>query len=321
MKLKEWIYIWLNKYEKNIIKLRTYYKYDQYVRNHIVPVLGEYTLMELSPQILQDFAVEKIDHGNLITGQGLAMTTVRNMVAVLKRALKKAVSLEVIEKEYTDTITLPPICEKKVTAFEKPHQKILENYCLQNSKKNYLGIVICLYTGIRLGELLALTWDDIDFDKKLMRINKTVCTLRRMREKIVIIDRPKTKTSIRVIPIPRQLLPVLRKMKAKRKSEFVIETRNCSMVEQRSYQRTYQRILKRIGVPYHNFHSLRHTFATRALEMGMDVKTVSEILGHKNASMTLSRYTHSMMSYKIDMMNKLGKELISMQTLEKVANQ
>ena len=110
-------------------------------------------------------------------------------------------------------------------------------------------------------------------------------------------------------------------MKAKARTKFLIETKTNKMVEQRSYQRTYQRILKRIGVPYRNFHALRHTFATRALEMGMDVKTVSEILGHKNASMTLSRYTHSMMTYKIDMMNKLGKELISMQALEKVANQ
>lgn len=309
MKLKEWIYIWLDKYEKNIIRLRTYDKYDHYIRNHIVPILGEYNLTELSPQVLQEFVVQKINSGNLVNGQGLAMTTVRNMVAVLKRVLKKAVTLEIIAKEYTDTITLPPISERKVTAFEKSDQKVLENYCINHHKKNYYGIVICLYTGIRLGELLALTWDDIDFEKKLMSINKSVCTLRRMREKIVIIDRPKTKTSIRVIPIPRQLLPLLRKMKAKRRTEFVIETKTRNMVEQRSYQRTYQRILKRIGVPYHNFHSLRHTFATRALEMGMDVKTVSEILGHKNASMTLSRYTHSMMSYKIDMMNKLGKEL------------
>lgn len=321
MKLKDWIYIWLNKYEKNIIRFRTFVKYEHYINNHIVPVLGEYNLTELTPQVLQDFVIQKINGGNLITGQGLAMTTTRNMVAVLKRALKKAVTLEIIEKEYTDTITLPPISEKRVTAFEKTEQKTLENYCLSHSRKNYLGIVICLYTGIRLGELLALTWDDIDFEKRLMSINKSVCTIRRMQEKIVVIERPKTKTSVRVIPVPRQLVSILRKMKAKKRSEFVIETKTRNMVEQRAYQRTYQRILKRIGLPYHNFHALRHTFATRALEMGMDVKTVSEILGHKSASMTLSRYTHSMMSYKIDMMNKLGKELISMQTLEKVANQ
>ena len=321
MKLKEWIYIWLNKYEKNLIRLRTYVKYDHYVKNHIVPLLGEYNLTELSPQVLQDFVVQKINSGNLVTGQGLSMTTLRSMLAVLKSALKKAVSLEVIEKEYTHTITLPPISEKKVTAFEKSEQKILENYCLNSSKKNYWGIVICLYTGLRLGELLALTWDDINFEKRLMSINKSVCTIRRMHEKVVVIERPKTKTSVRVIPIPRQIMSLLRKMKTKARTEFVIETRTKQMVEQRSYQRSFQRILRRIGVQYHNFHALRHTFATRALEMGMDVKTVSEILGHKNASMTLSRYTHSMMTYKIDMMNKLGKELVVLTTLDKVANQ
>ena len=86
------------------------------------------------------------------------------------------------------------------------------------------------------------------------------------------------------------------------------------MVGTRSYQRTFERILNKLNIPYKNFHSLRHTFATRALEFGMDVKTVSEILGHKNPMITLQRYTHSLMSYKTDMMNKFGKLMCAIQS-------
>lgn len=321
MKFKQWIDIWLNKYEKNILKLRTYYKYEQTIRNHIIPVLGEYNLRELSSQVLQDFVVSQFEHGNLITGENLAISTVQNMISIIKRCLRKAVALDIVDKEYASTIVLPKGTEKSVSAFEKSDQKVLESYCLNHTKKNYLGIIICLYTGIRIGELLALRWDDIDFKNRMMHITKTACIIRRMQKKIVIIDKPKTKTSFRVIPIPRQLLAVLRKMKGKNGAEYVVETRNHKMVEERSYQRTFKCILRRIGVPYHNFHSLRHTFATRALEMGMDVKTVSEILGHKNTSMTLSRYTHSMLPHKTDMMNKLGKQLLDQNfNEEQVAN-
>ena len=106
-----------------------------------------------------------------------------------------------------------------------------------------------------------------------------------------------------------RLLKILKRTKRISKSDFVLSTRTGGIVGTRAYQKTYERILKRLDIPYKNFHSLRHTFATRAIEMGMDVKTLSEILGHKNPVITLQRYTHSMLSYKIEMMNKMGKTL------------
>lgn len=142
-----------------------------------------------------------------------------------------------------------------------------------------------------------------------MSITKTSYRIKENGVPRIVIDNPKTKNSSRVIPLPKALLDILKKIKKTSNSKYVISTRTGGIVGTRAYQRTYERILSKIGVGYKNFHSLRHTFATRAIEMGMDVKTLSEILGHKNPVVTLTRYTHSMMSYKTDMMNKMGKML------------
>ena len=111
--------------------------------------------------------------------------------------------------------------------------------------------------------------------------------------------------------MPKTLLAKLKEIKKKSKNEHIISTNKNTVVDTRSYQKTYERILKKLNIPYKNFHSLRHTFATRAVELGIDVKSLAEIMGHKNPTVTLQRYTHSLLSYKTDMMNKLGKMLIA----------
>lgn len=309
MKLKEWLDIWLNKYTKFAVKLRTYERYRYIIEKHINPKLGEFDLDELSAVTLQDYVLMELEGGNLISSKGLANNSVIGIVNVLKSTLKLAKSLEVCAVDNSDKIKLPMATEKPVTAFEKWEQEKLEKYCLSSNKTNYLGIVICLYTGIRLGELLALTWNDIDFKSGIMTISKTAYRIKQNEKPQVVIDKPKTKNSSRLIPLPKQLLEILKRAKRISKSDFVLSTRTGGIVGTRAYQKTYERILKKLGIPYKNFHSLRHTFATRAIEMGMDVKTLSEILGHKNPVITLQRYTHSMLSYKTEMMNKMGKML------------
>ena len=125
---------------------------------------------------------------------------------------------------------------------------------------------------------------------------------------IRIIDSPKTAHSRRVIPLPKQILPFLKNIKRRSKCEYIIAD-GSKPVFVRSYQRTFELLLKKLDIPHKEFHSLRHTFATRALECGMDVKTLSELLGHKNATVTLNRYAHSLMEHKTEMMNRLGKLL------------
>ena len=309
MKLKEWLDIWLNKYTKFAVKLRTYERYRYIIAMHINPKLGEFDLDDLSAVKLQDYVLSELESGNLISSKGLANNSVIGIVNVLKSALKLAKSLEICAVDNSDKIKLPMATEKPVTAFEKWEQEKLEKYCLSSNKTNYLGIVICLYTGIRLGELLALTWNDIDFKSGIMTISKTAYRIKQNGKPQVVIDKPKTKNSSRLIPLPKQLLEILKRTRRISKSDFVLSTRTGGIVGTRAYQKTYERILKKLNIPYKNFHSLRHTFATRAIEMGMDVKTLSEILGHKNPVITLQRYTHSMLSYKTEMMNKMGKML------------
>ncbi len=311
MKLNDWLDVWLNKYTKHTVKLRTYDRYKYIIEKHINSELGDYELDDLNPQVLQDFVINKLNQGNLKTGTGLANNSVIGIVNVLKQALSLAVSLEIISKEYTDKIKLPNPTEKPVNAFEKADQQKLEQYCMNSKKANHIGIVICLYTGLRIGELLALTWEDVDFENGLLKVNKETYRIKQNDIYETIIDKPKTKTSTRLIPVPKTLLAKLKELKKKSKFDHIISTNKNTIVGTRSYQRTFETILKKLGIPYQNFHSLRHTFATRAVEIGIDVKSLAELMGHKNATVTLQRYTHSLLSYKTDIMNKLGKMLVS----------
>ena len=303
MKLKELLEVWLERYMKHTIKIRTYNRYKSICELHLIKDLGEYELDELKPNVLQDFLLKKID-------DHYSTNTIKGIVSVLKQALRLAITLEFVDKEYCSNLKMPSSEEKEISVFTKKEQQVIELFCLNHKKRNYIGIVICLYTGIRLGELLALTWDDIDFNSNLLTINKTSYSAKVDGKTQIIVDKPKTKKSNRVIPIPNQLVKLLKVIKKESNSKYVITTRNSGMVGNRSYQRTFKFILKKVNVPYRNFHSLRHTFATNAIELGMDVKTLAEILGHTNAMITLNRYSHSLLNYKIEMMNKLGKNLI-----------
>lgn len=239
----------------------------------------------------------------------LVTNTVYGIVQVLKQGFKLALELEVIVKDPTLKIKLPQAIEKEIQALTREEQKIIENYCLSNPKSNYLGIIISLYTGIRLGELLALTWDDMDFDKKLMIIKKTSYSAKIEGKYVIVVDKPKTKKSNRIIPLPDKLINLLISYKNNSKSHYLISTRNNTIVEARLYQRTFDSILSKCNIKHYNYHCLRHTFATRALELGMDIKTLSEILGHTNVSITLNRYAHSLLDYKIQEMNKVSSSL------------
>lgn len=172
------------------------------------------------------------------------------------------------------------------------------------------GVVLCLYTGLRIGELLALEWGDIDFQKGIISVSKSCHDGKDDNGRFArITDTPKTETSEREIPFPKQLIPYVRNLKKDSNSVYVVASNSEKPISVRAYQRSFELFLKRLNIQHKGFHSLRHTFATRALECGMDVKTLSEILGHKNSAVTLNRYVHSLMDHKRDMMNKLGKLL------------
>jgi len=304
MKLKEWMESWLENYVRVSVKKRTYLHYRRIYENHVLSELGEYLLEELSLQVLQAFIFKKARCGNLVSGKSLSANSVIAMVSLIKRALMQAAAAGEMKMIDFSLLKMPAVREKEVSAFEIKEQRIIERYCLKKGGR-YVGILLCLYTGIRLGELLALRWSDISFEKRLMRINKAVSRVGNEN----VVDVPKTKSSMRIIPLSVQIIKVLRYAKLRSSSEYVVSTREGGMVLHRCYQRSFRAMLKRCRVPYRNFHALRHTFATRAIEQGVDAKTVSEILGHKNVSITLNRYSHSLMSHKAEMMNKIGSML------------
>ncbi len=302
MKYKEWLDEWLEYYVKPRAKERTYDNYKLQIDNHIAPELGEYKIEDLSALKLQKFVVD-------LSEAGLSPNTVNGIINILKNSLHLAVAVGKADRQYSDLIQRPKMREKPIESFSKAEQKQIETYIKEKNVPKLYGIIICLYTGLRLGELLSLEWTDIDFQKRMIFVSKTCRDFWIDGEYKKIIDTTKTENSERIVVFPKQLVPILKFMRQNSKGNFVIDGRTKYGAEIRSYQRTFERILKKLKIEHKGFHSLRHTFATRALECGMDVKTLSVTLGHKNPTITLKRYAHSMLEHRSEMMNRIGKLL------------
>ena len=302
MKYKDWLKEWLRLYIKPYVKERTYDKYVKQVDLHITPLLGDYDMEDLTATVLQDWSVKLQD-------SGLSPNTVNSIISRLKDSLKKAVISGIITKEFSGNIIRPKSREKQVDCFNKAEQKKIEQYILTKQKPKLYGFLLCLYTGLRIGELLALTWKDIDLNSGRLTVNKSCHDSWANGNYVKVIDSTKTESSERIIPLPKQLLPILKELKKKSNCDYIIDGKSEYGAQVRSYQKTFDRLLNKLKIPHKGFHSLRHTFATRALECGMDIKTLAEILGHKNANITLKRYAHSLYEHKADMMNKIGRIL------------
>lgn len=302
MKYEEWAQNWLQYKIKPTTKQWTYERYEILMRRHILPKLGASELEDLTAFELQKFTVG-------LTERGLSANTVNGILSVLKNSLRSAVVFGVADKQYSDHIVRPRIVEKKVTCFSKEEQCKIEKYILEKRTAKLFGILLCLYSGVRIGELLALTWEDQDLSKGLLSVSKSCHDSWENGVYHKVIDTPKTQSSIRLIPLPKQILPYLKEMKKKSKSNYIVSKVSERGEQVRTYQKMFENLLKRLKIEHKGFHSLRHTFATRALECGMDVKSLSEILGHKNPSITLNRYVHSLLEHKQNMMNRLGRLL------------
>lgn len=307
MLYKEWINDWLEYYVKPTVKDKTYNRYLEVSRQHLVPKLGDYSLEELTPITIQKFITELMQTGNLRTGKGLSANSINGIIIVIRSSLTTAFSIGLMDELVVSKIKRPRNEEKAVECFSLADQKKIEQAVLTDKRDKMIGVILCLYTGLRLGELLALEWDDIDFSRCELTVSKTChdgkdeCGNYRR-----IIDTPKTSSSKRIIPIPKQILPLLKDFKRRSLSKYVVANGE-KEVSVRSYQRSFSLLQDKIKIPHHGFYALRHTFATRAIECGMDVKSLSEILGHKSPTITLNRYVHSLMAHKKEYMNRLGK--------------
>ncbi len=300
---------WLDSYEKEHIKARTYSRYQGLITMHINPALGSQNIADISRRDIQEFLMQQKSDGNLRNNGGkLSATSANLMLTVLNLAFEYACDMEMIEQNPCTRIRRSREDCKKVEAFTKEEQRKIEKAIVDSDDTRLFGILLCLYTGLRIGELLGLEWQDVDLDCGIIHIDKTV-----YREKDengiwqLCIDTPKTQSSARDIPLPPYITDMMREHQTISHSAYVVENKKGERMSIRSYQYMFERLTENAGVRKLNFHALRHTFATRAIECGMDIKTLSEIMGHKNASITLNRYAHSMMDTKIEMMNKLQK--------------
>ena len=304
MKYIDWLIQWLENYIRPSVKVRTYERYRLIVEQHIKDKTGSIELNDLSPLVLQSFITELLQSGNKKTGKGLSANSVNAVISVIQSSLRTAHLLGLTKEYMADKLKRPKLIERPVECFSLKEQKQIEQAVLNSKKDKLFGILLCLYSGLRIGELIALQWSDIDFAKGTLTVSKSCHD----GKNGLIIDEPKTATSRRTIPLPKQLMPLVKMLKKRSDSDFVVSNHG-KPLSVRSYQRSFELLLKKLDIPHRGFHSLRHTFATRAIECGMDVKTLSEILGHKNPTVTLNRYAHSLMEHKQDMMNRLGKLL------------
>ena len=296
MTLNEWIEKWIDTQRQ--IKPTTKMMYQSHHKNHISSGIGRIKLKKLNEDIIQRF----IDD---LTPKYSAKT-VHSIYSMLRLSLAEARRKKFISDIYSD-IRMPKVKQKAVRVLSREEQKRLENVILSSNNRYDIGILICLYTGIRIGELCALKWENIDLKTGVINVTQTV---QRVRDKDsefktkIRFDTPKSLASVRTIPIPEFLVDELNKYK--RKSGFILRDSG-KFTDTRNICRRFKKLLKEAGIDEINFHSLRHTFSTRALELGFDPKTLSEILGHSNVTVTLNLYAHSLPEHKRSEMNKMSK--------------
>ena len=310
MTTKELLSEWLETFQKEAIKVRSYRRYQGLIAGHIVPALGEKEILGIGRREIRDFLWRQQKDGNLRDGKKLSSASVNMMLTVLKSAFAYACDREYLSANPCAGVRRLRTGAKRVEAFSVEEQRALEAEIARSRDRRLHGILLCLYTGLRIGELLGLTWNDVDCRRGILFVTKTVY---REKDETGVIrlctDTPKTKAADRVIPLPDYMVAMLRQDAASARTPYVVENKKGERMPIRSYQYLFEKLTVRAGVRKLNFHALRHTFATRAIECGMDIRTVADLLGHQNVSVTLNRYAHCMLAHKTEMMRKLPRVL------------
>ena len=309
MKLKELIEEWLYENHKYEIKRRTLYRYETVAKIYIYPKYGELDIKDITSRDIQHFINELKETKSAATNKYLSSSSINTIITIYKQAFNYAFDYEILDNN--PALRLKRVSnskEDKVKAFTKEEQIKIEKYLNKDNRVENFIYILALYTGMRLGELTALSWNDINLKAGVIHVNKTKYKAKNEEGKwIYYFDKPKTKSSIRDIPLPSFLKENLKELKAKKLSKYVISKSDGSLLTDKTIVWRLSHILKKIKVRRLNFHCLRHTFATRALENKMDIKTLSEILGHANVSTTLNVYTHSLIDHKKQQMRKIKK--------------
>lgn len=304
MTLEEWIVFWLEDH-RPFIKESTYGNYSALIHNYIIPLLGHKPLQELDEQCLQRFALDLLSHGSKRRQGGLSEKTAHDVWNVLKESLRKAHRQKQIESS-DFKVSFPSSHTKRTITILSDHDfETLSAYLVRHSDPRDLGILTAMYTGMRIGEICALKWGNINLEERLIYVQHTLQRIyiknqNHQSTSYVTMTSPKSLASIRSIPITMTLTEFLRHFYEQNKvsAEDYLLTCSAQYIEPRSYENYYKKILRQAGIADIRFHGLRHTFATRLIEHGADYKIVSELLGHQSVTTTLHLYVHPQITQK-----------------------
>lgn len=290
--------------KKQYVKKSSFSAYTLLVENHLLPTFGnKYNIEETE---VQAFVFQKLE-------DGLSQKTIKDILIVLKMILKFGAKHKWLVYTPFD-IQFPTEREKhNIEVLTKTDQRKIMNYIQEHFTFRNLGVYICLSSGMRIGEVCALTWEDIDTDNGVISVNRTIQRIYVIedgnRKTELILDTPKTKNSIREIPISKDLLRILKPFKKIVNPSFFVLTNDAKPTEPRTYRSYYKNLMRELKMPELKFHGLRHSFATRCIESNCDYKTVSVLLGHSNISTTLNLYVHPNMEQKKKAIEQMFKAL------------
>ena len=284
---------------KSKLKESTFSRYSFICERHIIPYFNDVAIKNMDNNMINNFVTYKLSNGGL-RGKPLSAKTVNDITCLLLQIVKKYCGLEV-------DISKPSYKQSEISVFTESEYNKLKTHLSIGTDSKKLGIIVAMLTGIRLGELCALKWENIDLNNATITIAKTMQRVKAVKGKAktkIIIDTPKSSSSIRAIPIPVKLLNILLNFKSKGNTYLLTNTTD--YIEPRVYQRHFKGYLQACEIKDNNFHTLRHTFATMAVERSMDIKTLSILLGHADVSFTMKRYVHPNMEHKRIQIEKLA---------------
>ena len=312
--LAEYLVYWLVNYSNATIRNSTYDTYSDIIYRHVIPNIGDIPLCELSLSDLQDFFNEQREHGNLRNNGELSAKTLDNYKKMLSKALEKAIDLEYIDRNPIRRVELTRALPPQMAVLTREEEKLMLDHCFDEEFVEFgFAAFLADKFGMRNGEICALRWSDFDLRNMTVRVSHTACRIRIReansdKQTIISIGDTKTQNSRRVLPFTEKTgRIILNEMNRRRRSGYY-ETHNASR-DMRDYifvsktggysdtgtiNDNFKRMLKALGIDndeYH-FHTLRHTFATRAAERHVNEKVISYLLGHANVQITLDRYTH-----------------------------
>lgn len=290
--------------KKQYVKASTFSAYMLILENHILPAFEDKEVF--TENEVQDFVLQKLK-------AGLSHKTVKDILMVLKMIQKFGAKAGYFPLQEWNIKFPTEQKQAELEVLSLAHQKKIMQYTKDNLTFRNLGVYICLSTGIRIGEICALRWDDINLATETINIKRTIERIYiiegRKKHTKLVIDTPKTKHSYREIPISNELVKLLRPLKRIMNGDYYILSNERQPIEPRTYRNYYKQLLKQLNIPYIKFHGLRHSFATRCIESQCDYKTVSVILGHSNISTTLNLYVHPNIEQKKRCINKMFQKL------------